>query len=188
MTKEKDGKSKAPAACENAQSAPENPESVQTGGEELSEKIKELQTKAEELEAQKKQEHELLLRTAAEYDNYRKRTSDEMSRKRADGKAEAVEKFLTVADSIKMALSVADDENDPVHKGIKLIAKQLSDTLAALGVTEIPTDIPFDPNLHNAVMHVEDEAKGEGEIVEVFAAGYRMGDRVLRHSMVKVAN
>lgn len=150
--------------------------------------LEEVKAENEKLIKEKEQEHDLLMRTAAEYDNYRRRTADEMLRKRADGKAEAVEKLLAVTDSVRMALASAVEEDDPVHKGIKLISKQLSDSLAALGVTEIATDIPFDPNLHNAVMHVDDEEKGENEIVEVFAAGYKMGDRVLRYAMVKVAN
>lgn len=142
----------------------------------------------EKLVKEKETEHDLLMRTAAEYENYRRRTTEEMTRKRSDGKAEAVEKLLTVADSIRMAMNAEHDEEDPMYKGLSLIAKQMNDTLASLGVTEIETDIPFDPNLHNAVMHVDDEEKGENEIVEVFVTGYKMGDRVLRYAMVKVAN
>ena len=142
----------------------------------------------EKLTKEKADEHDLLLRTAAEYDNYRRRTAEEMTRKFGDGKAETLEKLLPVLDSVRMALAAEHDDDDPVYQGVCLIAKQLDDILASLGVTEIPTDIPFDPNLHNAVMHVDDEEKGEGEIVDVFAAGYRLGERVLRHTMVRVAN
>ena len=147
-----------------------------------------LKAQVEELKSKLDKEHDTLLRTAAEYDNYRRRTSEEMTRKRSDGKAEAIESVLKVADSVKMALNAEHSDDDPVYKGLCLIAKQLNDTFAALGVEEIPTDVPFDPNLHNAVMHVDDEEKGESEIVEVFQTGYKLGDRVLRHSMVKVAN
>ena len=142
----------------------------------------------EEANEKLNKEHDTFLRTAAEYDNYRRRTAEEMSRRHNDGKAEAVEKILKVSDSVNMALASPHDDEDPVYKGLCLIAKQLTETLSSLGVTQIPTDIPFDPNLHNAVMHVDDEEKGEGEIVEVFQTGFKMGDRVLRHSMVKVAN
>ena len=142
----------------------------------------------EKLIKEKEAEHDLLMRTAAEYENYRRRTNEEMLRKRTDGKAEAIEKMLLVADSIKMAMNTAHDEEDPIYKGLTLISKQMNDTLSSLGVTEIETDIPFDPNLHNAVMHIDDEEKGENEIVEVFVTGYKMGDRVLRYAMVKVAN
>ncbi len=151
----------------------------------------ELSTLNEQLETLTKEKDELqnrFLRTAAEYDNYRRRTGEEMTRKFNDGKADALMKLLPVMDSVRMAMAGVPGGDDPVYKGMQLIAKQLSDTLAALGVTEIPTDIPFDPNLHNAVMHIDDETKGEGEIVDVFAVGYQMGDRVLRHTMVRVAN
>ena len=147
-----------------------------------------LKAQVEELKSKLDKEHDTLLRTAAEYDNYRRRTSEEMTRKRSDGKAEAIESVLKIADSVKMALNAEHSDDDPVYKGLCLIAKQLGDTFTALGVEEIPTDIPFDPNLHNAVMHVDDETCGESEIVEVFQTGYKLGDRILRHSMVKVAN
>lgn len=147
-----------------------------------------LKAENDKLTKEKEAEHDLLMRTAAEYDNYRRRTNEEMTRKRTDGKAEAVEKLLSVTDSIRMAMNTQCDEEDPMYKGLSLISKQMNDTLVSLGVTEIDTSIPFDPNLHNAVMHVDDEEKGEGEIVEVFVTGYKMGDRVLRYAMVKVAN
>lgn len=147
-----------------------------------------LKAEMEKLTAEKAEEHDRFLRVAAEYDNYRRRTGEEMIRKVNDGKAEALEKLLPVMDSVRMAMAGEHDEEDPVYKGVCLIAKQLQDTLTAMGVTEIPTDIPFDPNLHNAVMHIDDDTKGEGEIVDVFAVGYKMGDRVLRHTMVRVAN
>jgi len=151
-------------------------------------KLLALTAEMEKMKKEKDEEHNLLLRTAAEYDNYRRRTADEMTRKYGDGKAETLEKLLPVLDSVKLALAGEHSEDDPVYKGVCLIAKQLSDVLASLGVTEIPTDIPFDPNLHNAVMHIDDETKGEGEITDVYAAGYKIGDRVLRHTMVRVAN
>ena len=150
--------------------------------------LAELKAEVERLTAEKAEERDRFLRTAAEYDNYRRRTGEEMIRKVNDGKAEALEKLLPVMDSVRMAMSGEHDQEDPVYKGVCLIAKQLQDTMTAMGVTEIPTDIPFDPNLHNAVMHIDDETKGEGEIVDVFAAGYKLGDRVLRHTMVRVAN
>lgn len=144
----------------------------------------ELEQKNQELEKSK----DMLLRVSAEYDNYRRRTSEEMLKKRGDAVADTAEKFLAVLDNIDRALAAQHDDDDVVYQGLCMIAKQFNETLSSLGVEEIDTSIPFDPNLHNAVMHCEDEEKGEGEIVEVFGKGYKLGDRILRYSIVKVAN
>ncbi len=140
--------------------------------------------KDEELAAKQ----DMLLRVSAEYDNYRRRTNEEMLKKRGDAVADTAEKFLSVLDNIDRALVSPHSEDDVIYQGLQMIAKQFNETLASLGVEEIDTAIPFDPNLHNAVMHCEDEEKGEGEIVEVFGKGYKLGDRILRYSIVKVAN
>lgn len=144
----------------------------------------ELTKKDEELAKQK----DMLLRVSAEYDNYRRRTSEEMLKKRGDAVADTAEKFLAVLDNIDRALASPHNDEDVIYQGLQMIAKQFNETLASLGVEEIDTSIPFDPNLHNAVMHCEDEEKGDGEIVEVFGKGYKLGDRILRYSIVKVAN
>ena len=144
----------------------------------------ELAKKDEEIAKQK----DMLLRVSAEYDNYRRRTSEEMLKKRGDAVADTAEKFLIVLDNIDRALASPHDDGDVIYQGLQMIAKQFNETLSSLGVEEIDTTIPFDPNLHNAVMHCEDEEKGDGEIVEVFGKGYKLGDRILRYSIVKVAN
>ena len=128
------------------------------------------------------------LRLAAEYDNYRKRTAKEKESIYGSAKADTVKPFLDVYDNLlRGAAQFAED--DPNRQGMELICKQFVDVLGKLGVTEIEAmGKPFDPERHNAVMHVEDEEIEESTVVEVFQKGFIMGDKVLRFSMVKVAN
>lgn len=128
------------------------------------------------------------LRLAAEYDNYRKRTAKEKENLYGAAKADTIKPFLDVYDNLERGVNQFE-ENDPHRQGLEMIKKQLLDVLAKLGVTEIEAmGKPFDPEKHNAVMHVEDEAAGENTVVEVFQKGFIMGDKVLRFSVVKVAN
>ena len=127
------------------------------------------------------------LRLVAEYDNYRKRTAKEKEAIYPEAKVSVISSFLPVLDNLERALQSVGD--DPVYEGIKMISKQFVETLKAAGVEEIPAlGEKFDPNFHNAVMHVDDENFGENEIVEEFQKGYKMGERIIRYSMVKVAN
>lgn len=127
------------------------------------------------------------LRLVAEYDNYRKRTAKEKEAIYPEAKVSVISSFLPVLDNLERALATAGD--DPVYEGVKMISKQFVETLKAAGVEEIPAlGEKFDPNFHNAVMHVDDDNFGENEIVEEFQKGYKMGDRIIRYSMVKVAN
>ncbi|HPD88752.1 MAG TPA: nucleotide exchange factor GrpE [Oscillospiraceae bacterium] len=128
------------------------------------------------------------LRTLAEYDNFRKRTQREKDAIYSDAIADAVTKLLPILDSFDRAKEYpCTDEN--FKKGIDMICNSVEESFASLGVTEIPAkDQHFDPNLHNAVLHVEDPTVGENTIVEIFRKGYRLGDRVIRFTMVKVAN
>lgn len=128
------------------------------------------------------------LRLAAEYDNYRKRTTREKENAYADAKADTIKPFLDVLDNLERGTQQFE-EGDPHRQGMEMICKQFSAVLEKLGVAQIPAqDQPFDPQKHNAVMHVEDESVGENTIVEVFQQGYELGDKVLRFAMVKVAN
>ena len=128
------------------------------------------------------------LRLAAEYDNYRKRTTKEKEGIYADAKMDTVKPFLDVADNLDRAVSQFE-EGDPHRQGMELICKQFAAVLEKLGVTEIEAlGQPFDPAKHNAVMHIDDEAFGENTVAEVFQKGYQMGDKVVRFAMVKVAN
>ena len=145
----------------------------------------------EELETLKKNladQEDKFLRLAAEYDNYRRRSQKEKEGAWADAKAETAAAFLPVYDNLERALK-QDTADEAYKKGVEMTMTQLKDVLTRLGMEEIPAlGEPFDPNLHNAVMHVEDDSVGENTIVEVFQTGFRAGDKVVRFAMVKVAN
>lgn len=143
----------------------------------------ELTRTSNELEALK----ERLLRTTAEYDNFRKRTAKEKEGIYTDACIDVLKNILPVADNLERALA-ADGSLEDMKKGVEMTLRQFKDSLEKLGVTEIPTDGEFDPNLHDAMMHVEDENYGKNVITEVFQKGYKRGDKVIRYSMVKVAN
>lgn len=135
-----------------------------------------------------KEEKEKYLRLCAEYDNFRKRSQKERESLYADIKADTLLKFLPVYDNLERALaqSTADEA---YRKGVEMIMTQFNTTLEKLGITEIEAlGKTFDPNMHNAVMHVEDENFGENEVVEVFQKGFKLNDKVIRFAMVKVAN
>ena len=144
----------------------------------------ELETLKTELEKQK----DLLLRTAAEFDNYKRRTERERVAVGEHARATTLKPLLPVFDSLDRAQGV-DPASPEYAKGIEMIVKQLSDAAAKLGLVEIAAvGETFDPTLHEAVMHVEDDTVGENTVVEVLQKGYKIGDTVVRHAMVKVAN
>ena len=148
--------------------------------------------KKEEKEPDLKAEMDALndkyLRICAEYDNFRKRSQKEKDSLYGDVKAETLKKFLPVYDNLVRALAQST-EDEAYRRGVEMIMNQFNVTMEKLGVTEIEClGKKFDPAFHNAVMHVEDEEKGENEIVEVFQKGFMMGDKVIRFAMVKVAN
>ena len=139
---------------------------------------------ARQLESVKDQ----FVRLTAEYDNYRKRTTKEKENTYADAKADTVKEFLGVLDNLERGLAQFD-EGDPHRQGMELICRQFLAVLEKLGVTRIEAQgQPFEPQKHDAVMHVEDENVGENTVVEVLQQGYQLGDKVLRFAMVKVAN
>ena len=128
------------------------------------------------------------LRLAAEYDNYRKRTVKEKESAWTEAKAQTVAAFLPVYDNLERALKQPTSD-EAYKKGVEMTMKGLQDALNGLGVEVIPAlGETFDPNRHNAVMHVDDEESGENTIVEVFQQGFLCGEKVIRFSMVKVAN
>ena len=156
--------------------------------EEVAEEIPAQEAPENEFEKKYNDVNEKYMRTLAEYDNYRKRTIKEKESIYPEAKAVVVEKFLPVMDNFERALDSAENK-DAFYDGIVMLKKQMDDVLAALGVEEIKAvGETFNPELHNAVMHIDDEEQGENIIVEEFQKGYRIGDRVVRHSMVKVAN
>lgn len=135
-----------------------------------------------------REEQDKYLRLLAEYDNFRRRSARERESIYTDVRCDTLKQFLPVYDSLSRALAQTP-EDDANHKGLELIMTQFETSLEKLGVTMIEAlGRPFDANFHNAVMHVEDAQYGEGEIVEEFEKGFRVGDRVLRYSVVKVAN
>ena len=149
--------------------------------------LAELQKKLEEQQAALAAAEDKYLRLAAEYDNFRRRSAKERENLFADAYADALAVFLPVVDNLERAAQFADGES--VAKGVAMTLKGINDTLERLGITEIEAQgLPFDPEVHNAVLHVEDETLGESVVAEVLQKGYRKGDRVLRYSMVKVAN
>ena len=133
-------------------------------------------------------EKDKYLRLCAEYDNFRKRTQKEKESIYGDVKAETLKQFLPVFDNLERALA-ASTADEAYRRGVEMIMTQFNTTMEKLGVKEIEAlGKSFDPAFHNAVMHVEDEEKGENEIVEVFQKGFIMGEKVIRFAMVKVAN
>ena len=143
------------------------------------------------LEASLAEANDKYMRLFAEYDNYRKRSAKEREGVYSDAYIDAVKDILPVLDNMERALQYRDaqGDGDNMAKGLEMIMKSFADSLAKMGVTEIAAaGQTFDPNLHNAIMHIDDEQFGESEIVEVFMKGYVKGDKVIRHSVVKVAN
>ena len=139
-------------------------------------------------EAKYNAEHDAHLRLAAEYDNFRKRTIKEKEASYGGGKADAVAKILPVYDNLSRALN-QETQDAAYKKGVELTMQELVKILTSLGVEIFgkPGDV-FDPNLHNAVMHCEDENLGENVIAQVFQQGFKLGDKVVRFAMVQVAN
>ena len=141
------------------------------------------------LQAQYDDLNDRYLRMAAEYDNFRKRSRAERDSVHAEAVAYAVKALLATVDNLSRAL--AQPTEDAAYKqGIEMTYNQMMESFQSLGVTEIEAapGTPFDPNKHNAVMHVDDDALGENVIAEVFQKGFQIGDKVVRHAMVKVAN
>ena len=135
------------------------------------------------------QEHDSYLRLAAEYDNYRKRTAKEKENLYADAKIDTIKALLGVYDNLERGLAQYGDEESPHRKGLEMVFNQFKESLKKLGVeTMDAAGKPFDPEKHNAVMHVEDENYGENTVVEVLQQGFTLGDKVLRFAIVKVAN
>ena len=133
-------------------------------------------------------ERESHLRLAAEYDNFRKRTLKEKESSYANGKADAVEKLLPVYDNLERAFN-QPTEDEAYKKGVEMTLTELTKILTALGV-EIFGEVgeTFDPNMHNAVMHTEDDAFSENTISLVFQKGFKIGEKIVRFAMVQVAN
>ena len=192
---EEEKREAAPEPAENTAeentSVAEESSKKNSGGKKKFGDGKELKKVREELEktkAELEDSQTRYMRLAAEYDNYKKRTAREMDSRYADAKLDILKEILPVLDNFERGMT-AECSDSAYKEGVALIFKQFTDLLAQQGVTEIEAvGQPFDPALHNAVMHIEDETFGENTIAKVFMKGYKQGDKVLRHSMVKVAN
>ncbi len=201
MSSKKDKNEQEPQTAE----AEVKEEAVETAAEEIKDEVKEESKEAKKEKKPKKEskkeaelketaekliqaEKEKYLRLCAEYDNFRKRSQKEREGLYADIKADTLLKFLPVYDNLERALATPTAD-EAYRKGVEMTMVQFNQTLEKLGITEIEAlGKPFDPNVHNAVMHVEDESFGENEVVEVFQKGFRLNDKVIRFAMVKVAN
>ncbi len=169
------------APQETAESQPETKEKKEKRKNKKDEEIAALQKELAE-------KSDLLLRTAAEFDNYRKRTEREKLSVAEIAKADIIKKLLPIMDNIDRAANV-DPESEDYRKGIEMIVKQFNGLSAQFGLKEIAeVGETFDPNLHEAVLHIEDETLGENVIAEVLQKGFKLGDTVVRPAMVKVAN
>ena len=153
----------------------------------LTAKLKEATEALEKAKAELADTNDKYLRVCAEYDNFRKRSAKERDGLYTDAYSDALKEVLPVIDNLERASQYTEPEK--VADGLALIFKSASEMLTKLGVETFgEAGEKFDPNIHNAVMHVEDEEKGENEITDVFQKGYKKGDRIIRHAMVKVAN
>ena len=183
-------KAEAPAAEEAAEKE-EDKKNAKDAGKKEKHRFRKASAEEEKI-AKLEEENAVLndryLRVCAEYDNFRRRSQKEREALYGDIKADILTKFLPVYDNLERALKQGT-EDEAYRKGVEMIMNQFNATMEKLGVTEIDSlGQKFDPALHNAVMHVDDEEKGENEIVEVFQKGFRIGDKVIRFAMVKVAN
>ncbi|MBR2579367.1 MAG: nucleotide exchange factor GrpE [Clostridia bacterium] len=159
--------------------------------EEKSEGIKEKpeESEAEKLKKELSETKELLLRTAAEYDNFRKRSEREKTSIYGDATSKAVSAILPLADSLDAALNSSDTQSEEYKKGIELLQNQLKSCFSKLSVEPFgDVGDGFDPNLHNAISHVEEESEKQNFVSAVFQKGYKIGDKIIRHAMVQVTN
>ena len=171
----------AEAAAETAETA--EPETCTLSAEEC----KALQAQVEELQKQKEETVALLQRNQADFDNFRRRNASVRMESLEEGKRDCIKELLPVLDNFDRAMENDAAADEAWHEGVRLVHRQLLDTLHKLGMEEVETDGKFDPNLHNAVMQEKVEGKESGDILAVFQKGYRVGDRIIRYSMVKVA-
>lgn len=168
----------------------EEPETEEKISGKEKKKLKKAEAEIEKLTAALSEEQEKYMRLYAEYDNFRKRSAKEREGIYADAYCDALAQILPILDTLERAAQFStEDAESAMAKGLELTLKSFVETMNKMGVYEIEAlGKEFDPNFHNAVMHVDDESVGENIVVEVFMKGYKRGDKVLRHSMVKVAN
>lgn len=163
-----------------------NLEDLENANEEIT--VEDLLKETERLKKENEKYYEHLQRTAAEFDNYKKRMQKEKDATYNLAVGDVVTKYIEVLDNLEKAVQ-AETTDEKMKEGVELIKKQVVDIMTNLKVERtITVGETFNPEIHEAVMHIEDEKYGEKEIVEEFRSGFKMGNRVLRHAMVKVAN
>ena len=176
------------AAPEESKSEKKEEKKEKRFGKKKDEERAALEAEKEALEKEKAALNDQYLRICAEYDNYRRRSQKEKDNLYGEIKASTVLQFLPVYDNLERALKQGT-EDEAYRKGVEMIMSQFNATLEKLGVKKIESlGQTFDPNKHNAVMHVDDESLGENVIVDVFQEGFTVGEKVIRFAMVKVAN
>lgn len=174
---------------DTAQQDIETKEAEQKQQEAVKEEKDEAASKIEELEKDLQASKDAHIRTLAEYDNYRKRSTREKEAAYGDSKAACLSELLPVLDNFDRAFSVEESDVESYKKGVEMIYNNLLEILKKLGVEAFgEKGEAFDPNIHNGVMHVDDDELPENVIADVFSKGYKIGDRILRPAMVKVAN
>ena len=184
-------KTEATECAEEAAPETESPRCSRKKAKKAEAELQELRKSYEKMTAEAAELNDKYLRLCAEYDNFRKRTAKERESVYVDAVSDTLANILPVLDNLERAAqyNTEDMAESQLGKGLELTLKSFAELLSKMGVSEIEAvGKPFDPNLHNAVMHVEDETVGENEVVEVFMKGYAKGDKVLRYAMVKVAN
>ena len=187
-TAEQEVKTETKAEKKTAKAEKKTEKKTETKAEKKPEPEKKAEPAAPSAEQQLAAEKDKYLRLLAEYDNFRRRSAKERESLYTDVRGDTLKKFLPVYDSLHRALTQTP-EDDASRKGLEMIMQQYESALEQLGVKPIEAvGKIFDANFHNAVMHIEDEAYGESEIVEEFEKGFAIGDKVLRYSVVKVAN
>ena len=175
----------APQTEETAEKKAQAKKKKEKGYTFTKEQVEQMELAVKQLDSVKDQ----FVRLTAEYDNYRKRTTKEKDNIYQDAKADTIKAFLAVYDNLERAVATEGDEDSPHKKGLEMIFAQYKDILKSLGVEEIPaTGQTFDPEKHNAVMHVDDETLGENTVAEVFQTGFTLGDKVILYAIVHVAN
>ncbi len=152
-------------------------------------KVKGKCASCEKLEKELKETKELLLRTAAEYDNFRKRSEKEKDAIYSDASALAVKNILSIADSLDLALKSSENQSEEYKKGLELLKNQFNSAFKNLKVETFGSvGEDFDPNIHNAIAHKDSEEEKQNFISLVYQKGYKMGERIIRHAMVEVTN
>ena len=173
---------------ETVENTQENEAEVKATSPKKEKKKSKKETELESLKTQLEEKSDLLFRTAAEFDNYKKRTEREKASVAEYAKAGIIKKLLPILDNVDRA-AAADKETADYIKGVELIIKQFEGLASELGIEEVAkVGDSFDPNYHEAVMHTEDENLGENVIAQVLQKGYKIGDTVIRPAMVAVAN